>query len=94
MYNKATVIGDGAMGSVCAMLLCDNGLDVTMWGHDSDYIDTLRGTRENVKFLPGYKLPDSLQFQSDPAKALAQADFVLSAVPCQFMRAIWTSPVS
>ncbi|MCK4999804.1 MAG: hypothetical protein KAS23_09720, partial [Anaerohalosphaera sp.] len=60
MYKKATIIGDGAMGSVCAMLLCDNGLDVTMWGYDTDYIDVLRQKRENVKFLPGCKLPDSL----------------------------------
>jgi len=90
MYKKATVIGDGAMGSVCAMLLCDNGLDVTMWGYDPEYIDTLNSTRENIRFLPGYKLPDSLKFQCDPAKALDQTDMVLSAVPCQFMRTIWT----
>ena len=89
MYKKATIIGDGAMGSVCAMLLCDNGLDVTMWGYDPDYIDVLRQKRENVKFLPGCKLPDSLAFESDPEKALASTDMVLSAVPCQYMRSIW-----
>ena len=91
MYKKVTVIGDGAMGSVCAMLLCDNGLDVTMWGYDSEYINTLDRTRENVKFLPGYKLPDELKFQSDPAKALDCPDLVLSAVPCQYMRSVWSA---
>jgi glycerol-3-phosphate dehydrogenase (NAD(P)+) len=89
MFKQITVIGDGAMGSVCAAILCENGLDVTMWGHDASQLEQIAANRENSIFLPGYKLPDSLKFESDDAKALAGAEMVLSAVPCQFTRGIW-----
>jgi glycerol-3-phosphate dehydrogenase (NAD(P)+) len=89
MFKQITVIGDGAMGSVCAAILCENGLDVTMWGHDAGQLGQIAANRENTIFLPGYKLPDSLQFESDDAAALDGAEMVLSAVPCQFTRGVW-----
>jgi ketopantoate reductase len=30
MYKTITIIGDGAMGSVCAMMLCEKGYRVRM----------------------------------------------------------------
>lgn len=89
MFKKITIIGDGAMGSVCGAILCENGLDVTMWGHDASQLDNIAANRENTIFLPGYKLPDTLQFESDDAKAFDGAQMVLSAVPCQFTRGVW-----
>lgn len=89
MFTQITVIGDGAMGSVCAAILCEKGLDVTMWGHDAGQLAQIAANRENTIFLPGYKLPDNLKFESDDAKALDGAEMVLSAVPCQFTRGVW-----
>lgn len=89
MFSRITVIGDGAMGSVCAMMLCEKGLDVTMWGHDAAQLAQIAAKRENTLFLPGHKLPDSLKFQSDDSKAMTDAQLIVSAVPCQFMRSIW-----
>jgi len=89
MFKQITVIGDGAMGSVCATILCENGQRVTMWGHDAAQLEQIETNRENVVFLPGHKLPDSLMFESDDAKAFDGAEMVLSAVPCQFTRGVW-----
>ena len=89
MIRKATIIGDGGMGSVCAMLLCDNGIDTTLWGHDAGQLATIAAARENVIFLPGYPLPESLQFEADDAAALAGVELIVSAVPCQFLRGVW-----
>jgi glycerol-3-phosphate dehydrogenase (NAD(P)+) len=91
MYNKITIIGDGAMGSVCAMLLCEKNIDVTMWGYDEAYLKEIEAKRENVKFLPGYPLPAALNFQHDPALAMAGAELLVSAAPCQFTRSVWQS---
>ena len=44
---------------------------------------------ENVKFLPGYKLPETLVFEADDKRIMLGADLVVSAVPCQFMRSVW-----
>ncbi|MHC4289106.1 MAG: NAD(P)H-dependent glycerol-3-phosphate dehydrogenase [Planctomycetota bacterium] len=89
MFTKATVIGNGGMGSVCAMLLCENGINTTLWGHDAAELDRIAAARENVIFLPGYPLPESLQYESDDAAALKNAQLLVSAVPCQFLRSVW-----
>jgi glycerol-3-phosphate dehydrogenase (NAD(P)+) len=90
MIKKVTIIGDGAMGSVCAMLLCENSIQTTLWGYDTVQLAQIADKHENIKFLPGYPLPQKLIFQPDDAKALQGAELVVSAIPCQYMRGIWT----
>ena len=77
------------MASVCAMLLCEKNLSVKMWGYDTEQLKQIERERENVKFLPGFKLPDSLEFVCDDSKIFADAELLLSAVPCQFTRSVW-----
>ena len=89
MYERITIIGDGAMGSVCAVLLCDKSLSVRMWGHDSVQLEEIAKSGENKQFLPGYRLPDNLVFEPDDARAFDGAEMVVSAVPCQFVRSVW-----
>ena len=89
MFKTVTIIGDGGMGSVCAMLLCENGVRTTLWGHEAAYIAEMAHKRENVRFLPGYKLPDSLRLEADDSRAFDGAELVVSAVPCQFLRKTW-----
>jgi glycerol-3-phosphate dehydrogenase (NAD(P)+) len=87
--QKATIVGDGGMGSVCSMLLCDNGIATTLWGHDAQQLADIAAAGENIYFLPGYPLPKSLQYEADDAKALQNAELIVSAVPCQFVRGVW-----
>ncbi len=89
MFSNITIIGDGGMGSVCAMLLCQKGLGVTMWGYDAGQLAEIEKHGENIKFLPGYKLPPVLVFEPDDAKAMLGASLLVSAVPCQFTRGVW-----
>ncbi len=89
MFNKITIIGDGGMGTVSAMILCEKGLDVTMWGHDRDILAQIARAGENVHYFPGYKLPDSLKFESEDSKCMTGAELILSAVPCQFVRTVF-----
>jgi glycerol-3-phosphate dehydrogenase (NAD(P)+) len=89
MFKKIAIIGDGAMASVLAILLCEKNLNVTMWGYDADQLNQIEADRENKKFLAGYKLPASLVFNSADDGIFDCADLVVSAVPCQFMRSVW-----
>ena len=89
MFKTVTIIGDGGMGSVCAMLLCENGVRTTLWGYEAGYLAETAKKRENVRFLPGYALPAELRFEADDARALAGAELVVSAVPCQYLRKTW-----
>ena len=58
---KIAVIGDGGWGTANAMLLAGNGHDVTLWGAFPEYVEEMRRTRRNEKFLKGVVLPDSLK---------------------------------
>ncbi len=89
MFKNISIIGDGGMGTVLAMLLCEKGIAVRMWGYDSRQLEQIEQNRENKKFLPGYKLPEELVFEADDARIMDGADLLVSAVPCQFMRGIW-----
>lgn len=88
-FELVAIIGDGAMGSVCAMLLAENGVAATMWGHNAEYLRKMADTRQNVLFLPGHRLPDTLRFVADDAHCFDGAQLIVSAVPCQFMRQVW-----
>jgi glycerol-3-phosphate dehydrogenase (NAD(P)+) len=92
MFSNVSIIGDGAMGTALAMLLCekkDTIASVRMWGYDSEQLRQIQQAGENKKFLPGYKLPDALVFEADDKRIMAGADLIISAVPCQLMRGVW-----
>lgn len=89
MFENISIVGDGAMGTVLAILLCEKKKRVRMWGYDAQQLSQIQSAGENKKFLPGYKLPDSLLFESRDEQIMAGDDLVVSAVPCQFMRGIW-----
>ena len=61
---KITVIGSGGWGTALALLLVENGHDVTLWSHRPEKAEELRRTRENP-MLKGVPLPDGLALTSD-----------------------------
>jgi glycerol-3-phosphate dehydrogenase (NAD(P)+) len=89
MFRNISIIGDGAMGTVMAVLLCEKSIPVRMWGHNAEQLRQIAQWRENRKFLPGYKLPQEIVFEPDDKLIMADADLIVSAVPCQFMRRVW-----
>ena len=78
------------MGTVMSMLLCGKKIHTRMWGYDREQLMQTARDRENKKFLPGYNLPKSLEFEPDDEKIMADSDLIISAVPCQFIRSVWT----
>jgi len=89
MSERITIIGDGAMGTVCAIMLCENDHNVTLWSAFDDAAAEMAQARENRKFLPGYRLPENMDVTSDDSKAFDDAELVISAVPTQFIRPVW-----
>jgi glycerol-3-phosphate dehydrogenase (NAD(P)+) len=89
MFRNIAIIGDGGMGTVLGMLLCDNTLATRIWGYDRRQLEEIARNRENKKFLPGYKLPKELEFEPDDKRIMSDSDLIISAVPCQYMRQVW-----
>ena len=89
MSDRITIIGDGAMGTVCGIMLCENDHNVTLWSAFDDAAAEMAQTRENRRFLPGYPLPENMDVTSDDSRAFEDAELVVSAVPTQFIRPVW-----
>jgi glycerol-3-phosphate dehydrogenase (NAD(P)+) len=78
------------MGTVCALILAEKGVAVRLWSNFPEQAAELQRDRENRRFLPGHKFPDNIVVTSDPQEAFADPQLVVSAVPCQFIRVVWT----
>jgi len=85
---KISVLSDGGWGTALALVLCDNGHDVTLWGPFPDYLEEMRRTRKNERFLKGVDLSPALKFEADIAVACRGADMLLLAAPSQYMRSL------
>lgn len=79
------VIGDGAWGTTLAILLAEKGHPVSLWGAFPEYVHQVAKTRENIKFLPGIKIPQTICFSSELEHVLAASEIVVLAVPSQFL---------
>lgn len=85
--GRAAVLGDGGWGTALAILLGRKGVEVTIWGAFPDYVEEMRRSRVNRKFLPGADLPEALALESDAAVATRGAELIVVAVPTKFARA-------
>jgi glycerol-3-phosphate dehydrogenase (NAD(P)+) len=70
-YRDIAIIGDGGMGTVLSMLLCEKGIATRMWSYDAGQLAQIQHQRENKKFLPGYRLPATLVFEARDDHAMA-----------------------
>lgn len=83
---RFAVLGDGAWGTAVAALLLNNGHDVTLWGPFPDYIETMKQTGKNIKFLPILALPSRLRLTSNINEAVGNAEVLIIALPSQYVR--------
>lgn len=89
MPEKITILGDGAMATVCSILLTSGGHGVTMWGAFEESIERLLQDREQTRLLPGVSVPPQVRLTANDADAFAGATMILSAIPTQYMRSAW-----
>jgi len=86
--RRVAIIGDGGWGTTLGLVLSRKGFGVTVWGAFPEYVEVMKYRRENVKFLPGVKIPEEIKITSLMDEALEGKDLVVLAVPSQFMRGV------
>ncbi len=89
--NRTAVIGAGSWGTALARLLAEKGEAVTLWGHRPEHMAELAQRRENVRYLPGFVLPDSLVLETDIRAAVSEAQCVLMVVPSHGYRRVFAA---
>ncbi len=80
-----TLLGAGAWGTALAIAFAGQH-KVTLWSREEDVAADLLATRENHRFFPGYKLPESVAVATDFAAAVAMADLLIVATPIAGLR--------
>lgn len=85
--SKIGVIGAGSWGTALAILLDNNGHDVTVWSIMEDEVSMLENKREHETKLPGIKISKDMKFTTSLEKAVVGMDFLVLAVPSTFTRA-------
>ena len=63
------VIGAGSWVTTLAHLLAAKGLETNLWVFEEDLCETIRRTRENTVYLPGFRLHDNVHAHSSLEKA-------------------------
>jgi glycerol-3-phosphate dehydrogenase (NAD(P)+) len=82
---KIVVIGAGAWGTALAIAFAARH-EVTLWSREDDVAADLREHRENRRFFPGYRLPDTLSVGDGFAGTVATAELLLVATPIAGLR--------
>jgi glycerol-3-phosphate dehydrogenase (NAD(P)+) len=90
MPEKITILGDGAMATVCSILLTAGQNDVTIWGAFEESIERLLQNRENARLLKGVKIPPQVRLTANDKQAMEGSSLIVSAIPTQFIRSVWT----
>lgn len=85
---KISVIGNGGWGTANALLLAGYGHDVTIWGANGEYVEQMRRTRKNDKYLKGVEIPESIKLVSDKAEAVDGAEVVVLATPSKYLSTV------
>lgn len=84
--KKISVLGAGSWGTALAMLLNENGHDVTIWSIDQREVKMLNEEREQKDKLPGIPLSKKIAVTNDLKEAVEGRDILVFAVPSVFVR--------
>lgn len=85
---KISVLGAGSWGTTLALILDGNGHEVSCWSFDKGDIVNIRETGENKKFLPGIRLPESINFTNDIEEATDDTKAIIVVIPSHAIRPV------
>ncbi len=85
---RVAILGAGNLGTTLAVHLSRKGHEVALWTVEEDVHRLVLTRRENFRYLPGVRLPDSVSITMDGSEALHDADFALLTVPSDAVRTV------
>ncbi len=86
--KKVFVIGAGGWGTTLANLLSYQ-FDVLLWAHEKEVAEEINSFHINSNFLPGITLNSNLKSTNSLSK-FKHYDFIVNAVPTQYIRPIYS----
>lgn len=86
--QNITILGDGAWATTLAIILSNNGHNVTVFSVFPEYLVELDKKRINKKYLPDVIIPKNIKFEEDINKAVSLSDIIVDAIPSKFYRSV------
>jgi len=88
--REIAIIGGGAWGTGLAIVLGRKGTHrVRLWAHEADVCESISKAHVNELFLPGHRIPDSVDANNDLASVLGPAGIIVSVMPSQHCRRLF-----
>jgi glycerol-3-phosphate dehydrogenase (NAD(P)+) len=82
------VLGGGSFGTAIANIISHNQHKTYLWMRSPERAAACQLARENIHYLPGYRLADSLVITSDLAIAISESDLVFVSIPSHSFRMV------
>jgi glycerol-3-phosphate dehydrogenase (NAD(P)+) len=81
------ILGAGGWGTAIALVLAQNrDHRVRLWSARLEEAKALHERRENVRYLPGVPIPESVLLTAEIAAAVQDADLLITAIPTIYLR--------
>jgi glycerol-3-phosphate dehydrogenase (NAD(P)+) len=89
MKTKITILGAGSWGTALALVLADNGHQVTMYSKDTKVCEEINQKHTNSKYFDRvFLLPSSIVATCELSQALHGTQMILLSVPSSSIRAM------
>lgn len=100
LQERVAIVGSGNFGSAMSTIIGRNAQElpfvhdeVKMWVHEEEIdgrklTDIINNDNENVKYLPGFKIPSNVVAEPDLAKACKDATLLIFVLPHEFINPI------
>ena len=90
--SRIAIIGAGAWGTGLAIALGrKSGHHVALWALEKEVCESVHTRHVNELFLPGQKIPHTVEATNDVAAALRDAQIVVSVMPSHHVRRMFQS---
>jgi glycerol-3-phosphate dehydrogenase (NAD(P)+) len=83
------IIGAGSWGTALSFSLSNSGHRIKLWAYEKEVVESIRTQRENTLFLPGVRLPESIDASGDLSKTIRNAEFVVTVIPSHVCRDLY-----
>jgi glycerol-3-phosphate dehydrogenase (NAD(P)+) len=82
------LIGSGSWGTALAIVLADNGHQVTMWTRRAEHANEINQQHTNEKYLPQVSLPSTLRCTTELKEVVEGKKVILFVVPSHGIREV------
>ena len=79
------IIGGGAWGTALGTALAKGGHNVEVWAMEDDVVASINNEHENKRYLPGYKLAETMTASTDIKKVATGKEFIIMASPSLYL---------